>query len=127
MAGLSEERDRLTASLKANPARNGAREVPETSSAVNGIVKVIVQDRRAQIHMADGAMSDVSLVPEGDTNTFGGRLKAWRLREMVTQKDVAKIFGVDKCSVRNWEAGRNEPRKRAKERILSTLACSPAS
>jgi len=121
MAGLSEERDRLTASLKVNPARNGARDVPETTSTVNGIVKVLVQGRRAQVQTADGAVSEVSLVPEGDTTTFGGRLKAWRLREGLMQKDVAMMFDVDKCSVRNWEAGRCVPRHGVQERVLSRL------
>jgi len=55
MAGLSGERDRLTANLKARPARDGTRDMPEATTAAGGGVKVVVQDRRAQVHMASGA------------------------------------------------------------------------
>jgi len=64
MAGLSVERDRLTARLKVRVPPDGARNMPEATAAAGGVVKVVVQDRRAQVHMADEAVSDVSLGSE---------------------------------------------------------------
>ena len=38
------------------------------------------------------------------------------------QKDVARMLGVDRCSVRNWEAGRTGPRSAVKEWLLKREA-----
>jgi len=121
MAGLSVERDRLTAALKASAERDDACVVPDSATAVAGVVKVIIEDKRAQVYLASGKTSRVSLLPECDTTTFGGRLKAWRLREGLMQRDVARMLGVDVCSVRNWEAGRCAPRQKAQEQVLLRL------
>jgi len=125
MAGLSEERDRLTASLKASAKRDGARDVSESGMVAPGIGKVVVHGRRAQVHMANGMISEAGLIPPSDTTTFGGRLRAWRLRDGLMQKDVAGMFDVDVCSVRNWEAGRCAPRHGVQERLLSRLPVCP--
>ncbi len=120
MSRLSAERDRLTAALKAGVSMEqtappvGGR---EETGATNGIVKVVVQDRLAQVHMVGGVVSDISLIPDGDTTTFGGRLRMWRLKAGLLQKDVAQALDVDVCSVRNWEMGRCAPRKRVQEQI----------
>jgi site-specific DNA recombinase len=60
MAGLSEERGRLTANLKAAAKRDGAHDTP-AAGATAGVVKVVVQDRRAKVYMANGAVSEGSI------------------------------------------------------------------
>ena len=128
MAGLSVARDRLMADLKARPAQGiVSGQAPDTCAAVDGIVKVVVRGKSAQVNMAGGAAAELSLLPECDTTTFGGRLKAWRLSDGLTQRDVSRMLGVDVCSVRNWEAGRCAPRHGVQERVLARLPVCPPS
>lgn len=121
MAGLSEERDRLAAALKASARRDGDRVMAESDTAVNGVVKIVVQGKSAEVHVVDGGALYVSLLPECDKSTFGGRLRSWRLREGLMQRDLAGILDVDVCSVRNWECDRTAPRgvvRRALHRLV---------
>lgn len=122
MALLSENRDRLVTSLKARPGRNADEgDLPRVGAASSGIERVVVRDRSADVHVAGGATAEVSLLPDCDTTTFGGRLKAWRLRDGLMQRDMARMLDVDVCSVRNWEAGRCTPRQAVQERLRSRL------
>jgi site-specific DNA recombinase len=101
MSGLSEERGKLLISLETATERTSARDALARSAPGVKVVEIVVQDSRAEIQMADGMTSEVRLLPACDQTTFGGRLNARRLSEDLMQKDVAKMFDVDVCSMRN--------------------------
>lgn len=56
--------------------------------------------------------------------TFGARLRRERLSRSLSQVDLAKMLGVSKVTVWNWENDNVRPRERALER-LSTLLAMP--
>lgn len=44
-----------------------------------------------------------------DTSTFPGKLKAYRYRRGMTQKEMAKIFNIDGSTIGCWESGEHKP------------------
>ena len=42
--------------------------------------------------------------------TFGERLRDLRVERHMTQDDIAKIFGIDRSTVSQWEDDQNRPR-----------------
>jgi predicted transcriptional regulator len=53
--------------------------------------------------------------------TVGDRLRARRLDLGLYQKDVAKLLGVDECSVWNWENNQKEAGRKSMSRITAFL------
>jgi ribosome-binding protein aMBF1 (putative translation factor) len=43
------------------------------------------------------------------SNTYGERIKKWRLEQGIIQKDLAKLIGVDEMTINNWERGKTKP------------------
>jgi transcriptional regulator with XRE-family HTH domain len=58
------------------------------------------------------------------TQTFGGRLRAARLRRFLTQKQLAALVGVDWRVVQRWESDRARPYPRNLERLCAALGVS---
>lgn len=46
-----------------------------------------------------------------NTNTFPGRLTAYRCINGLSQKNLGKIIGVDASTVCSWEVGESKPQK----------------
>jgi transcriptional regulator with XRE-family HTH domain len=42
-------------------------------------------------------------------STFGQRLKALREERELTQEELAKLIGVNRATLANWEVGRTQP------------------
>ncbi len=42
-------------------------------------------------------------------NIFNERLKAERLKQRLTQKDVAELLHIDRVTYTNWELGKHKP------------------
>jgi len=57
--------------------------------------------------------------------SIGDHLRKRRLDLKVFQKDLAKLIGVDECTVTNWEKGRSCPAIRFKPNILKFLGYDP--
>lgn len=60
-----------------------------------------------------------------EPRTVGGHLKRCRLGRKVTQKEAARLIGVDPFTVLNWEKGRTEPPISAIPGILKFLGYDP--
>jgi DNA-binding XRE family transcriptional regulator len=48
----------------------------------------------------------ISLYP---SNTFGERIRKWRMEQGLFQRDFAKMLGVDEMTIVNWEKGLTRP------------------
>jgi ribosome-binding protein aMBF1 (putative translation factor) len=49
--------------------------------------------------------------------SFGDRLKAWRLKTGIMQKDLAKEIGRHRTTVQSWERGLWEPGEDEKKKV----------
>ena len=63
-------------------------------------------------------------MPPSKRNTFGQRLKAWRLAQKpeMSQLGAAKYFGVSKRTLQNWEQEHRKPMLELAEAILARLS-----
>jgi transcriptional regulator with XRE-family HTH domain len=66
----------------------------------------------------------LSLYPD---QTLGEGIKKWRLEHGLFQADLAKVIGVSKMTVVNWEKGRTKPIKQNLERLEKILGDLPSS
>lgn len=57
--------------------------------------------------------------------TVGEHVKRKRLQQHLFQKDLAKLFGVDLGSVRNWEQGIFQPAETSMPAIVKWLGYDP--
>jgi len=55
------------------------------------------------------------------TERVGQRLRASRTALGLSQREVAKLLGVDPKAVWEWETGLREPSRRSKQRIIQFL------
>jgi DNA-binding transcriptional regulator YiaG len=62
-----------------------------------------------------------------EPKTLGEHVRRRRLQLHLFQADLAKLFGVDIASVRNWEQGVFEPAKAIEPRIIAWLGYDPKS
>ena len=53
------------------------------------------------------------------------RLRAWRLRRFLTQKQLAEKVGVPYQTVQRWESGRSFPRPSYLRRLCEALEVGP--
>lgn len=44
--------------------------------------------------------------------TIGDRVLRFRHSHHLDQRELAKLLGVDVCTIRNWERGRSHPHKK---------------
>ena len=100
----------------------GRREVMRAA-----IREVIVRGRTAELVMADLRHGDemrftLSVLPELDTTTLGGRLKKARLEAGLEQRDLADLLGVHLQCISNWEIGKTRPRRLAITEIEHAIA-----
>ena len=58
-------------------------------------------------------------------STVGEHVKRKRLQHHLFQVDLAKLFGVDIGSVRNWEQGVHQPAGASMPRIIAWLGYDP--
>ncbi|MGA2140658.1 MAG: hypothetical protein ABSH14_17540 [Verrucomicrobiia bacterium] len=58
-------------------------------------------------------------------NTIGEHVRRRRLQLHLFQADLAKLFGVDLGSVRNWEQGIFQPADTSMPRIIAWLGYDP--
>jgi ribosome-binding protein aMBF1 (putative translation factor) len=49
------------------------------------------------------------------------RIKKWRLKQGLFQRDLAKKIGVDEMTIVNWEKGETKPIKQYLERLEKIL------
>lgn len=143
MAKLSAERDRVQAALAASRVHatvqeDGGKAVASYDSLDDAgkreflravIREVIVRGRTVELVLADlgdgdGARFTMSVLPEVDTTTLGGRLKKARLEAGLWQQDVADLLGVHVQSVSNWENGRSRPRRLSIEEIEQAIGAA---
>lgn len=66
-----------------------------------------------------------STKPLAILNTLGDYLKKRRLEFGLLQRDVAKILGVDTCTVTNWEKNHTKPMLRLLPKIVEFLGYDP--
>jgi len=57
--------------------------------------------------------------------TLGDHILKRRMDLWLEQKEVAEIIGTDKCTIANWEKGRNSPRIRHLPNIIGFLGYQP--
>jgi DNA-binding transcriptional regulator YiaG len=147
MEKLSAEREGAQEALgalrvqPADPIRSDASEVTCGSlddasgrEFLRAVVReIVVQGTTVELVLADlGDQGDirftVSVLPDLDTTTLGGRLKKARLEAGLHQQDVAGLLGVHVKCISNWENGRARPRWLSIEEIESAShAARPAS
>jgi DNA-binding XRE family transcriptional regulator len=60
-----------------------------------------------------------------EPRTIGDNLKRRRLQLHLFQSHLAKLFGVDIASIRNWEHNRYPPAQRYKMRVIDWLGYDP--
>ena len=53
------------------------------------------------------------------------RLRAWRLRRFLTQKQLAEKVGVPYQTVQRWESGQSFPRPAKLRRLCEALEVTP--
>jgi DNA-binding transcriptional regulator YiaG len=53
------------------------------------------------------------------------KLRAWRTRYRLSQRDAAMRLGIPKASLENWEQGRTTPRGAALLYVTQIIATSP--
>lgn len=63
--------------------------------------------------------------PEIEPKTLGEHLKRRRLERQLTQKQLARLLGVDGWTVLKWEKGHSQPSVRAMPAILQFLSYDP--
>ncbi len=66
----------------------------------------------------------LSVPPDLDTTTLGGRLKKARLEAGLGQQGVADLLGVHIQCISNWENGRSRPRRLTIEEIEAAVAAA---
>lgn len=54
---------------------------------------------------------------EIDTNTLGGKIKEYRYKNGLSQKEFGKIMGVNATTIGSWEVGECSPRQLVMEKI----------
>jgi len=114
MGELALERDALADAMASERVEQAPP--PPVKAGPQALVRAVVREvtvKGATARVAVAEMLDdlkapgvLNLTPECDADSFGGRLRQWRLRAGLTQRQVAERLGVDVCSVRNWESGR---------------------
>ena len=57
--------------------------------------------------------------------TFGQRVREWRRRRLLTQKDLAEQLGVSTMTVQRWELGQGLPNVASQRRIVQVLGVTP--
>jgi transcriptional regulator with XRE-family HTH domain len=60
-----------------------------------------------------------------DPKTLGEHVKKHRLERHLLQSQLAKLLGVDRISVQNWERGIYEPSPRVIEKVIEFLGYDP--
>ena len=60
-------------------------------------------------------------------NTIGDHIKKRRLELGLYQRQVAKVIGVDECTITNWEMNRTRPTLRTIPTIIEFLGYDPIS
>ena len=56
-------------------------------------------------------------VPFSMGESFPEKLKAYRMVKGLSQKELAKLIGVDETTARKWEAGTSQPRQETQEHV----------
>jgi DNA-binding XRE family transcriptional regulator len=60
-----------------------------------------------------------------EPKTLGEHVKKHRLECHLLQSQLAKLLGVDRISVQNWERGIYEPSLRVVEKVIEFLGYNP--
>jgi DNA-binding XRE family transcriptional regulator len=61
----------------------------------------------------------------GKLKTLGGHIKKRRIELHLLQSQLAKLLGVGRISVQNWERGIYEPSNRVIEKVIEFLGYDP--
>ena len=59
--------------------------------------------------------------------SFSQQLRAFRMIKGLSQKECARLFGVDPTTLRNWETEKSTPYKRLKNRVESVIEAELSS
>jgi transcriptional regulator with XRE-family HTH domain len=62
-----------------------------------------------------------------EPKTLGEHLRKRRLERHLLQTQLARLFGVDRVSVQNWESGIYEPNQGMVPKIIEFLGYDPRS
>ena len=69
------------------------------------------------IHCYPAIIEFLGYVPFSMGETFPEKLKAYRMVNGLTQRQLARELGVDPTTVMKWEAGTSRPREETRERV----------
>ena len=73
------------------------------------------------IHYLVAIVEFLGYVPFSMGDTFPEKLKAYRMVNGLTQRELAKELGVDPTTVMKWEAGSSKPMPGARDRIEQVI------
>lgn len=59
---------------------------------------------------------------EIDSESIGGKIKAYRLKNGLSHKKLGKMFEVDASTVGAWESGKSKPKPEMREKLNALLA-----
>ncbi len=79
---------------------------------------------RPKVYLLPKVIEFLGYVPfELPKETIGDMIKSYRKEHGLSQRKLAKIWGVDQTTIRDWENGKHKPGKKIFERVTEVLKC----
>ena len=87
----------------------------------NALTRWELNQAEPQIRYLPKIITFLGYVPFARGESFPEKLKAYRMRKGLTQRELARELGVDPTTVRKWEAEMSKPMRRLRDRVLGII------